>query len=112
MNPEQIHPLADRLLVRRMLRPEKTEGGIVLPDQTREISQTGEILVVGPDVKTLARGDIVLFSAYAARPLVDEDLMIVREVDVFARIEPISQPVMGSFSASGFISETVTMTVR
>ena len=43
-----LKPLADRVVVKPMVKEEVTKGGIVLPDTVKEKPQEGEIVAVGP----------------------------------------------------------------
>ena len=92
----KLKPLGDRLIVRAIEEEETTASGIVLP--AKEKPQKGEILAVGDgkldedgkriplDVK---KGDEVLYSKYGGTEIkVDgEDLLVLRESDVLARVE-------------------------
>jgi chaperonin GroES len=62
-----MKPLADRILIAPVKLPEKTEGGILLPESARNDSAhlEGEVLAVGPKVKDVKPGDHVLYSAEA-----------------------------------------------
>ena len=42
-----FRPLHDRVLVRRIEAPEKTAGGIIIPDNAKEKPQEGEIVSTG-----------------------------------------------------------------
>ena len=44
----KIRPLGDRIVVRRDDSPEKTAGGIVLPDTAKNKPQKGRVLAAGP----------------------------------------------------------------
>ena len=69
----KLEPLADRLVVKAILKDEVTKGGLVIPDTAKEKPQEGEVLAVGPgrmtdegtriamDVKV---GDIVIYAKY------------------------------------------------
>lgn len=95
---EKIHPLGDRVAVRRLEAAEKTAGGIVLPDQAREKPKEGIIVAVGrgrvtrkgklqePQVKA---NDRVIFSSWAGSEVTigDEELLILREDDILAVVE-------------------------
>lgn len=86
---QTIRPLTDRLLVRRIKKPEKTAGGIIRTEHTREVSQLAQVVTIGETVQTIKAGDYIIFSAYAATPWVeDEGLIFVRSGDVLAVIEP------------------------
>lgn len=100
---EKMQPLDGRVLVRRALRPEKTAGGIILPEQARNISQTGIVVKLpAGSVKScracgkklplapVSVGDVVVFSQYAASPCVaseETDLVFVRDCDLLAIVE-------------------------
>ena len=85
-----ITPLADRVVVRAAVAEEKTSGGIIIPDTAKEKPQRGIIVAVGNGKKdepmTVKIGDNVLYGKYAGTELnVDgEDLLIMRESDIFA----------------------------
>jgi chaperonin GroES len=92
-----VHPLADRILVRRIEEEETKRGGIIIPDTAKEKPMQGEIVAVGPgkldekgnrvqlDVK---KGDRILMSKYAGTEVkIDgEDFVIMREDDVLGII--------------------------
>jgi chaperonin GroES len=94
-----LKPLGDRLIVRATEEEETTVSGIVLPETAKEKPQKGEVLAVGDgnwdddgekriplDVVT---GDVVLYSKYGGTEVkVDgEDLLVLRESDVLAKVE-------------------------
>lgn len=92
---QNLSPLRDRVAL-RVLRPEKSEGGIFYPDdaEVRKRCQRGEVLAVGPGLKTkdgLSRipmecrvGDIVHFILYSGSEVkeIDPDLLMISERDV------------------------------
>jgi len=93
-----LKPLGDRLIVRAVEEEETTASGIVLPDTAKEKPQKGEILAVGDGARDddgeripldVAVGDIVLYSKYGGTEVkVDgEDLLVLRESDVLAKVE-------------------------
>jgi chaperonin GroES len=93
----KLKPLGDRLLVQPIEEEETTASGIVLPDTAKEKPQKGKVLAVG-DGKLedgqripldVAQGDEVLYSKYGGTDItVDgEDLLVLRESDVLAKIE-------------------------
>lgn len=90
---ENIRPLHDRILVRRMKEDEKTAGGIIIPDTAKEKPQKGEVVATGngritDDGKTrpleVKAGDKVLFSKYAGTDLKlgTEEFLMITEGDV------------------------------
>jgi len=91
----QIRPLQDRVLIRRVKEEEKTPGGIIIPDTAKEKPLEGEVVAVGKgkllkngtlrelDVKI---GDHVLFGKYNGSEVkvdVGEHL-VIREDDILA----------------------------
>ena len=93
----KIRPLEDRVVIKQIEAEEKTAGGIVLPDTAKEKPQKGKVLAVGDgkldedgkriplDVK---KNDEVLYSKYGGTEIkVDgEDLLVLRESDVLAKV--------------------------
>ncbi|MBN1446530.1 MAG: co-chaperone GroES [Bacteroidetes bacterium] len=92
-----LKPLADRVIVRPLEAEEKTAGGLYIPDTAKEKPQQGEIVAVGPgkvgdDGKNIPMevkvGDKVLYGKYSGTEVHsgEEDLLIMRENDIFAII--------------------------
>jgi len=94
-----LKPLGDRLIVRAIDEEETTASGIVLPDTAKEKPSKGQVLAVGDgriNEETgkrtpidVAEGDEVLYSKYGGTEIkVDgEDLLVLRESDVLAKVE-------------------------
>lgn len=93
-----LAPLHDRVIVKPATPEETTKGGIIIPDTAKEKPMQGEILAVGTgkvgdDGKvvpmSLKVGDKVLYGKYSGTEIsVDgDDLLIMRETDVFAVIK-------------------------
>ena len=88
----KIRPLGDRVVV-KLVKEEKTAGGLVLPDTAQEKPQTGEVLAVGNgklldngtrqavDVQV---GDKVLFAKYSGTEvkLDGENYLLLSEKDI------------------------------
>ena len=95
----KLKPLGDRLIVRAIEEEQTTASGIVLPDTAKEKPQKGEVIAVG-DGKVnedtgkrtpldVVKGDEVLYSKYGGTEIkIDgEDLLVLRESDVLAKVE-------------------------
>lgn len=93
-----LKPLHDRIIVKPSKPEDTTKGGIIIPDTAKEKPQQGEIIAVGDgrttdDGKTIALsvkvGDLVLYGKYAGTEVTidGEELMIMRESDIFAIIQ-------------------------
>jgi len=88
----KIRPLGDRVVV-KIVKEDKTAGGLVLPDTAQEKPQTGEIVAVGPgkmmdngtraamDVK---EGEKILFAKYSGTEvkLEGETYLLIAEKDI------------------------------
>jgi chaperonin GroES len=95
----KLKPLGSRVVVKALDREEQTKTGIFLPDTAKEKPQEGKVLAVGPGDRhpdtgqripvELKEGDRVLFQKYAGTEfkLDDEELLILSEKDVLAKIE-------------------------
>ena len=95
----QIRPLHDRVIVKRLEEVRTSPGGIVIPDTAAEKPVQGKIVAVGKgkilengavrpcDVKV---GDRILFGKYSGTEvkLEGEELVVMREEDLMAVIEP------------------------
>jgi chaperonin GroES len=88
-----FRPLQDRVLVRRIEAEAKTAGGIIIPDTAKEKPMEGEVVAVGPGVRSedgkihpldVKGGDRVLFGKWSGTEikLDGEDLMIMKESDI------------------------------
>jgi chaperonin GroES len=88
-----LHPLHDRILVKRLEEGEVRRGGLIIPDSAKEKPQEGKVLAVGQgtvaedgkktplDVKA---GDRVLFGKYSGSEVTldGEEYLIMKEDDV------------------------------
>lgn len=88
----KIKPLADRVLVEAKKAPEKTAGGIYIPDTAQEKPQNGIVIAVGPGTKDVTMevkvGDEVLYGKYAGTEInVDgKDYLMMKQSDILAVI--------------------------
>ncbi len=94
-----IRPLADRIIVKPLEAEEVTKGGIVLPDTAKEKPQEGKVVAVGKGKMTddgkvhpteVKAGDRILYGKYSGTEIKTregEDLLIMREDDVFAIVK-------------------------
>lgn len=87
---QSFRPLADRLLVKRIEKEERSSGGIIIPDTAKEKPMEGLVIAVGNgkrldngqvqqiDVK---QGDKILFGKYSGSEIKinGEEHLILRE---------------------------------
>ena len=94
----QIHPLYDRVVVKRIEQQRTTASGIVIPDSAAEKPEQGEVIAVGSGrllqdgtqrALQLKVGDQVIFGKYSGQTVkVDgEELLVMREEDVMGVLE-------------------------
>ncbi len=89
----KIKPLADRVLVKPKAVEEKTAGGIIIPDTTKEKPLEGIVVAVGNGTKDItmevAENDSVLYGKYSGSEVtVDgESYLIMKQNDILAIIK-------------------------
>jgi len=94
----KVHPLYDRVLLKRLEEQEVKRGGIIIPDTAKERPQEAEIIEVGKgrvndDGKTIPlavkKGDRVLIGKYSGTEVMVDGVehIIVREEEILAVIE-------------------------
>jgi chaperonin GroES len=93
----EIQPLADRVVIRPSEAESQRPSGIYVAETAKEKPQKGTIIAVGPgkweDGKLqpmgVQVGDTVLFAKYAGTEIRinDEDVLIMSEKDVLAKIQ-------------------------
>jgi chaperonin GroES len=82
-----IKPLADRVVAKKEEALEKTASGILL-GEAKEKPNYATVQSVGPDVKTVKKGERILFREYSATEVrVNEtDYLIIKEEDILATL--------------------------
>lgn len=94
----KFRPLHDRVLLRRIEQPEKTAGGIIIPDTAKEKPMEGEVIAVGAGLREdggkivpldVKAGDVVLFSKWSGTEVKinGEDLLVMKESDIIGIID-------------------------
>ena len=98
MTKRTLKPLQDKVIVQKLEPEDKTAGGILLPDSTKEKPQEGKVVAVGPgavddngqrkpmDVK---EGDLVLFAKYSGTEikLDGQEYLILTDRDILAIVK-------------------------
>ena len=92
-------PLGERVVVKPLEQDEvTTSAGIILPETAKEKPQEGQVVAVGPGRSTedgksrvpmeIKVGDRVIYSKFAGTEYKDgdQDLLILRESDILAKI--------------------------
>lgn len=94
----KLKPIQDRILLKREDAEEKTSGGIIIPDTSKEKPSKGTVISVGDGARddkgniipmTLKAGDKVFFTKWGGTEIKinNEDLLIMKESDILAIIE-------------------------
>jgi chaperonin GroES len=107
-----LQPLGDRLIVKVLEEEESTASGIVLPDTAKEKPQRGRVLAVGPGARDedgehmpldVEEGDEIIFSKYGGTEikLGADDVLILRESDVLAKVAPRKSKSKGKRELAG-----------
>ena len=84
-----IQPLGNRVLVEPLLQELKSDAGIYLPENNKELPQQGKIIKVGKIELSLKKGDSVYFTKYSPIELkIDgRTYLIIKEEDILAIIK-------------------------
>lgn len=89
----KIQPLADRVLVKAAAAEEKTVGGIIIPDNSKEKPNHGEVIAVGLGTKDepmlLQPGDHILFGKWSGSDFEfeGEKFQMMKQSDIWAVIK-------------------------
>ena len=84
-----LEPLHNRLYVEVLARTKMSAAGLHLPDtEGTNLPIHGRVLGVGPDVKVVKKGDVILFGAYAGVKVDTdgEDRLLLQEEEALARV--------------------------
>lgn len=83
-----IKPLADRVIALREKSQTKTASGLYLPEMAKEKPVIAVVEAIGPDVKTLKKGDRIVYKEYSVTELkIDgKEYLVVKEEDVLATL--------------------------
>lgn len=86
----RIIPRADLVYVIPIEDPERTRGGLYIPEQARQRADHGIVKYRGSKVEDLRVGDHVLFSGYSGTRIAVEGediLLVMKEEDVLAILD-------------------------
>lgn len=83
-----LTPLADRVVAVKEKAQSKTAAGLYLPDSAKEKSSVAVVEAVGPEVKSLKKGDRIVYKEYSTTELKvsGTEYLIVKEEDVLATL--------------------------
>ena len=80
----KFKPLKDRVFVSYAEEVEKAQGGLYIPDAAKEKPQKGKVEEIGEEVKSLKKGDTILFDKYSGSKISIDgtDYLILREENI------------------------------
>ena len=83
-----IKPLGDRVVAVREATSNKTASGLYLPESSKEKPVVAVVEAVGPEVKTLKKGDRIVYKEYSTTELKinGTEYLIVKAEDVLATL--------------------------
>ncbi len=83
----QLKPLGDRVVAKKEEPQTMTKSGILL-GEAKEAPSYAVVESVGPDVKTVKKGDKIVYKQYTTTDvkLEDVDYIIVKEEDILATL--------------------------
>jgi len=100
MSKVKIRPLHDRVVIKQLAEEEKTAGGIIIPDSSKEKPTQGEVMAIGSGFVMndgslrpldVSVGDKVIFPSWqadASKVKVDgEEFLVMKEDDIIAICE-------------------------
>ena len=83
-----IEPIGEMVLCALENAPEKTESGLLLPEEAREKMNVARVEAVGPDTKSVAVGDRVIFRQFSGTKMewMGTDYLLINEEDIQAKV--------------------------
>ena len=84
-----IVPKGVKIVIKTEVSPDKTESGLYIPDSAKDRPNMAEVVMVGPKVTGVKKGEKILFSKYAGTKFEfdDKEYLLINEVDVIAEIK-------------------------
>ena len=83
-----LKPLKDRVVAKVEKPAETTASGLLLPSDSKEKPSFAVVEAVGPDVKSVKKGNKIIYKEYSTTnvKLDDVDYIIVDEKDILATL--------------------------
>ncbi len=85
-------PIKDRIILKQVEAEEKTKGGLLIPDEAKCRAPRGEVLAIGPEVKDVKVGDVLImvdkwFSTFKHE---GQEYVVINEPDVVAILKEVA----------------------
>ena len=83
-----IEPMGEMVLLEMENAPEKTESGLLLPEEAREKMNVGKVVATGPEADGLSAGDRVIYRQYSGTKLewLGIEYMLIKFEDLQAKV--------------------------
>ena len=83
-----IEPMGEMVLLEMENAPEKTESGLLLPEEAREKMNVGKVVATGPDVEGLNLDDRVIYRQYSGTKVewLGLEYMLIKSEDLQAKV--------------------------
>ena len=83
-----IEPIGEMVLLAMENAPEKTESGLLLPEEAREKMNVGTVQAVGPDATKVSVGDRVVYRQYSGTKIewMAVDYLLIEQDDIQAKV--------------------------
>ena len=83
-----LEPMWEMVLLEMENAPEKTESGLLLPEEAREKMNVGKVVAVGPDVEGLNLDDRVIYRQYSGTKVewLGIEYMLIKSEDLQAKV--------------------------
>ncbi len=87
----ELKPLGNKIIVLRAPKP-KNAFGLYIPDLPTEVNDKGRVLAVGPNVKNLERGHMILFAKYSGVEVKVDGvpMLVMTDKDAIATLEEVA----------------------
>jgi len=87
-------PLFDQVLVKVAEEPERTKGGIYIPDNSRKKLDEGIVVSIGDNVSKVKKGDKILFGKYIGVWVNIEGVegnLLIHETDILGIVRRVNE---------------------
>jgi len=83
-----IEPIGEMVLLAMENAPEKTDSGLLLPEEAREKMNVGIVEAVGSEADSISVGDRVIFRQYSGTKMEwkGQDYLLIQEEDIQAKV--------------------------
>ncbi|MGB3023860.1 MAG: co-chaperone GroES [Candidatus Saccharimonadales bacterium] len=85
---QPLTPLADRVIATREEAATRTASGLYLPDSAKEKAIVAVVEAVGPEVKSLKKGDRIVYKEYTTTEIKvgGVEYIVIKEEDILAKV--------------------------